>query len=68
MVDVGDTLIDALLAPPGLQLYVPPAVLGVAVNVPISPSQIVILSTLTVGSGVTVTVACAVVAGHPFSI
>ena len=54
----GDTVIAAVVAPPGAQEYVPPPNDGVAVKVAEAPAQIVDVAGLivTVGTGFTVTV------------
>ena len=54
----GDTVIAAVVAPPGAQEYVPPPKEGVAVKVADPPAQIVDVAglMLTVGVGFTVTV------------
>ena len=55
MVVPGDTLIDAVVAPPGAQEYVPPPKEGVAVKVAEPPEQIAAgVLTVTVGVGFTV--------------
>jgi hypothetical protein len=56
VVEAGDTVILAVVCPPGDQEYVPPPVDGVAVNVADCPEQMVEEFTLTVGAAVTVTV------------
>ena len=54
MVLAGDTVIDWVVAPPGLQRYVPPV--PEAVNVAEPPTQMVAEFTVTTGFGFTVTV------------
>ena len=49
MVDAGDTVMLAVVAPPGDHEYVPPAADGVAVSVAFCPTHIVGEFTLTVG-------------------
>ena len=56
MVAAGETLIDDVVAPPGLQTKLGLAALCVAVSVAESPRQIVAEFTVRVGSGFTVTV------------
>ena len=55
MVAPGLTEMEAVVAPPGAQEYVPPAVEGVAVNVAEPPEQMAAgVFTVTVGVGLTV--------------
>ncbi|MBL0102287.1 MAG: hypothetical protein IPP51_00060 [Bacteroidetes bacterium] len=49
MLDAGLTDIDAVVCPPGVQLYVPPAIEGEAVKVAFAPAQIVEVLAETVG-------------------
>jgi hypothetical protein len=55
-VTAGETVIACVVAPPGVQLYVPPAAEGVAVSVALAPAHIVCEFDDTVGKGLTVTV------------
>jgi len=61
---VGVTVIDCVIWPPGDQLYVPPPMDGVAVNVADKPEQMVSLLTLTVEVEIDVSVTVAV-SEHP---
>ena len=65
VVPAGDTVIAAVVAPPGAQEYVPPPVEGVAVNVAEAPAQIVEVAGLILTVGVAFTViACTTDAEH----
>ena len=60
-------MIDEEVCPPGVQLYVPPPIDGVAVSVELAPLQMVEEFTATVGCGFTV-IALEVVAEQPLSV
>src|SRR5439155_26059704 len=61
----GETMMDAVVAPPGLQEYVGEEAPVVAVSVAVWPLQIVGEFTATLGRGLTVSVAAALVAADP---
>ena len=65
VVVAGETVIDCVVAPPGAQLYVPPAIDGVAVRVALWLKQIDAVFTVTVGSGIILTVPVAVALVQP---
>lgn len=67
MATPGVTLIEDVVAPPGLQENVPPDIEGVAVSVAGVPLQTLALFTTTVGTGLTITVPVAV-PGQPFKV
>ena len=58
---------EEVVCPPGVQKYVPPADDGVAVRVAEEPAQIVAPAAVSVGIGLTVTVAIDVV-GQLFNV
>ena len=66
VVEVGLTVMDCVVAPPGDHEKVPPGEDGVAFSVALCPAQTVSEFTVTVGAGLTVTVPVAVpLVGHP---
>ena len=64
----GLTVTVPVVAPPGDQEYVPPAGFGVAEICPVSPWHKIVPLAVTVGTGVTFTVAVAVTDPHPLNI
>jgi hypothetical protein len=66
VVVVGDTVIVCVVIPPGAQLYVPPAIDGVAVRLALWLKQMVDeVPTVTVGSGMILTAPVAVAFAQP---